>query len=52
MAWMLGLAAKTFKAVTANMFQDFTNLMLMDGQVGIAGKAADIISRNQKEVQH
>ena len=52
MAWVLGLAAKTFKAVTANLLQHFTKLMLMDGQVVIAGKAADITSRNQKEVQH
>lgn len=49
---MLGSAAKTFKAVTANMLQDFTELMLMGGQVGIVGKAVDILSRNQNEVQH
>lgn len=52
MAGMLGSAAKTVKAVTANMLQDFTKLMLMGGQVGIVGKAVDILSRNQKEVQH
>lgn len=49
---MLGLAARTFRAVTANMLQGFTKLMLMGGQVGMAGKAVDIISRNQKEVQN
>lgn len=47
-----GFSSQNIQSGTANMLQDFTKLMLMGGQVGMAGKAVDIISRNQKEVQH